>query len=70
MGSVEFSARALKELISMKVNVGVCTLSSSRVNSDHVDLSAIAHQAGIPVRLALDINSDDVLDEDHAPDII
>ena len=62
IGGVNFSAYALQELISMQVNiVGVCTSSHSAVNSDHFDLSSMAHNAGIPVKLAPDINSSDVV---------
>lgn len=62
IGAVKFSACALQELIMMKANiVGVCTLSHSVSNSDHVDLSQIADLAGIPVRVTPDINSIDVL---------
>ena len=57
----------------MQVNiVGVCTVSHSPINSDHFDLSTIANNAGIPVKLAPDINSSDVVTwaESLNPDII
>lgn len=60
IGAVEFSACVLQELITMRANiVGVCTLSQSQINSDHVDLSRLAERAGIPVRLTPNINSED-----------
>jgi methionyl-tRNA formyltransferase len=73
IGAVKFSASALQELIAMRANViGVCTLRESTINSDHVDLSPIAEQAGIPVKYAPNINSSDVSEWIHFlnPDII
>ena len=73
IGTVEFSASALHELITMKANlVGVCTASASTFNSDHVDLTPIAEQAGIPVFDTSDINSTDTLNwiRGLAPDIL
>lgn len=62
IGAVEFSACVLQELIAMRVNiVGVCTTAQSAINSDHVNLSSIAEQSGIPVRLTPNINSLDAL---------
>ena len=61
IGAVKFSASALQELIAMQANIiGVCTLSESPINSDHVDLSPIAEQAGIPVQFTPNINAPDV----------
>ena len=61
IGAVKFSVSALQELIAMQANVvGVCTLHESTINSDHVDLSPIAEQAGIPVKFTPNINSSDV----------
>ena len=58
IGAVEFSACALQELIKLRVNIiGVCTLTQSTINSDHVDLSVIAEKAGIPVMVTPDINN-------------
>jgi len=38
IGSVAFSAHALRELIAMQAEiVGVCTLKESALNADHVD---------------------------------
>jgi methionyl-tRNA formyltransferase len=49
IGSVVFSAHALRELIAMGADVvGVCTLSASSFNADHEDLVPIAEKAGIP----------------------
>ena len=62
IGGVNFSAYAIQELIAMQVNiVGVCTASHSAINSDHFDLSSMAHNTGISVKLAPDINSSDVV---------
>jgi methionyl-tRNA formyltransferase len=62
VGAVKFSACTLQELIAMQVNiVGVCTVSQSVNNSDHVDLSRISDLAGIPVRLTPNINCSTVL---------
>ena len=62
VGAVRFSACALQELIAMQTDiVGVCTISQSAINSDHVDLSPIAERAGIPVRLTANINDSDTL---------
>lgn len=73
IGSVEFSAHALRELIAMQAEVvGVCTRIESAFNADHVDLTPIAEQAGIPVRDTPDINSEEALDWMRArrPDVI
>ena len=59
IGAVSFYAQALRELISMRVNVvGVCTLRESEFNSDHEDLTPIAKQAGIPVRYTPKVNNE------------
>jgi methionyl-tRNA formyltransferase len=53
IGSVAFSAHALRELIAMQAEiVGVCTLKESVFNADHVDLVSIANDAGIPALYA------------------
>lgn len=73
IGAVEFSACALQELLEIQANIiGVCTLSQSTINSDHVDLSRIAEQAGIPVRLTPNINNEEVCSwiQSLNPDII
>lgn len=73
IGGVRFSACALKELIAMQVNVvGVCTAAQSAVNSDHVDLSSIAEESRIPVKLTSNINSVETLAWIHKfnPDVI
>jgi methionyl-tRNA formyltransferase len=58
IGSVIFSAHALRELIAMGADVvGVCTLSTCSFNADHEDLRPIAMQARIPVNSAADIHS-------------
>ena len=73
VGAVAFSARALQELIAMQVDVvGVCTLAHSAFNADHVDLTSIAEQAGIPVCNTSDINSLEALNwiQERKPDVI
>ena len=73
IGAVEFSYRALKELIDMQVHlVGVCTLDQSTFNSDHVNLRPIADKKNIPVRYTPDINSESNLCwiQDLKPDVI
>lgn len=58
IGCVDFSSCCLEALIALDANIiGVCTLETSSVNSDHVDLTAIAEKNGIPVCYAKDINS-------------
>ncbi|SEK59527.1 methionyl-tRNA formyltransferase [Ectothiorhodospira marina] len=62
IGAVEFSACALRELIEMRADVvGVCTLLESIFNADHVDLTPIAEEAGIPVCSTMDINGEEAL---------
>jgi methionyl-tRNA formyltransferase len=58
IGSVEFSANALKQLISLGANlVGVCTMKHSAYNSDFEDLSLISKEHNIPWIYVSDINS-------------
>ena len=58
IGSVSFSAMALRKLIEMQAKVvGVCTLKESEFNSDHEDLTPIAEKAGIPVCYTPKVNS-------------
>jgi methionyl-tRNA formyltransferase len=62
IGGVKFSASALRELFAMEATVvGVCTTSASVFNADHVDLTPIAEQAGIPVLDVSDINATETL---------
>ena len=73
IGSVMFSACALRELISMGANVvGVCTLRNSSFNADHEDLSPIAQQSGIPVYVGPDLNTQESIDwiKSKSPDVI
>ena len=73
IGSVVFSAHALRELINLGADiVGVCTVSSSSFNADHEDLTPIANKAGIPVCSVCDINSHDCISwiNKLAPDVI
>lgn len=73
IGAVEFSARALKEVVSCEADVvGVCTLTESAFNSDHVDLTPIAENHGIPVRNTPDVNNEEVIEwiNHLKPDVI
>jgi len=73
IGSVIFSAKALKKLISLESDiVGVCTIRESEFNADHVDLSSIAEDAAIPVCIAPNINQSEVVEwvRGHCPDVI
>ena len=61
IGSVEFSAEMLKELILMQANiVGVCTLAESKINADHFDLMKLTNNIGIPSRYASNVNDFEV----------
>jgi len=58
IGSVEFSLKALENLITTNVNlVGVCTKESSTFNSDFVDLKPICDINQTPCLHIDDINS-------------
>jgi methionyl-tRNA formyltransferase len=73
IGAVEFSRRALEELIAMQAGiVGVCTLKESNFNADHSDLSRLCKESRIPCIYAPDINSDRTLQwiADKRPDVI
>ncbi|NHQ59215.1 formyl transferase [Chlorobium sp. BLA1] len=73
IGTVEFSRQALEKLFSIGAEiVGVCTLSESGFNSDHVDLAPLCKKKGIPCYNALDINSLEVLNwiSSKTPDIL
>jgi methionyl-tRNA formyltransferase len=73
IGSVAFSARALRELIAMRAKVvGVCTLKESALNADHQDLTSIAVDAGIPVIYATDLHSPESMGwiRERNPDVI
>ena len=73
IGSVIFSAHALRELINMGADVvGVCTLISSTFNADHEDLTPIAEKAGIPVNTAADLHSKESINwiSSLSPDVI
>ena len=52
--------------------MGVCTLKESKFNADHVDLSVVSTDHGIPWVYADDINSAEILHwvQDRAPDVI
>jgi len=73
IGSVAFSAHALRELIAMQAEiVGVCTLKESAFNADHVDLTFIANDAGIPVLYAQNLDNPESLEwvRKRKPDVI
>lgn len=73
IGSVAFSARALRELIAMRAHVvGVCTLKDSALNADHQDLTPIAVDVGIPVIYATDLHSPESMGwiRERNPDVI
>jgi len=73
IGSVVFSAHALRELIAMGADiVGVCTLIESGFNADHQDLTPIAEEAGIPVHSASDLHAPASIDwiRSLLPDVI
>lgn len=73
IGAVEFSRSALECLISLKADVvGICTLRSSTVNADHVDLGCLGERYAIPTHYVDDINSSVSLSwiEERAPDVI
>jgi methionyl-tRNA formyltransferase len=73
IGSVEFSRHILEYLLTMDVEiVGVCTLKTSKFNTDHVDLSVISKANKVPYIYADDINSTETLDwiKKRTPDII
>ena len=73
IGAVRFSERALTELLALRANVvGVCTLSESSINSDHVDLSEIAKKSNIPFQTNPNINDPTSVDWVRAlqPDVV
>ena len=73
IGSVSFSAFALRELISMGVElVGVCTLTKSSFNADFEDLTPISQSANIPVCPIEDVNSPEAIEwiNNKSPDVI
>ena len=73
IGAVRFSERALTELLALRANVvGVCTLSESSINSDHVDLSEIAKKSNIPFQTNSNINDPTSVDWVRAlqPDVV
>lgn len=73
IGTVEFSLRALERLLAMNVEiVGVCTLQESKFNADHVDLSGLCGEHGIPCMYAEDVNSVETLlwIQNKLPDVI
>lgn len=73
IGTVEFSERVLRKLISLKADVvGVLTKEASSFNSDFVDLSEICRDHDIPCKYIRHINSSDCVEwiEKLKPDII
>ncbi|MEP1151834.1 MAG: formyltransferase family protein [Balneola sp.] len=73
IGSVEFSANALKKLIDMNVEiVGVIGKKHSKFNSDFKDVARIAKERDIAHFYTSDINTEEVLDwvKSKKPDVI
>ena len=73
IGSVAFSAHALRELIAMQAEiVGVCTLKESALNADHVDLASIANDSGIPTLYSQHLDNPESLEwiRERKPDVI
>ena len=73
IGAVQFSRRALEELIRIGADVaGVCTLAQSTFNADHCDLGATCEPKGIPCLHVVDINSRESVDwiAERKPDVI
>lgn len=73
IGSVVFSAKALKELIKINADVvGVITKQESAFNSDFADLSTIAQENDIPYLYVKNINSSESIEwmQSLQPDVI
>lgn len=73
IGAVALSAHALRELIAMQAEiVGVSTLKESAFNADHVDLTSIANEAGIPTLYAQNLDSLESIEwiRERKPDVI
>lgn len=62
IGAVEFSRSALSRLIAIDADiVGVITLAAAPFNNDHVDLTPLCEERGIPCAYGPDINSDETV---------
>jgi len=73
IGAVQFSRDALLSLLATRAEVvGVCTLVSSAVNSDHVDLAVVCRERGVEWRHAPDLNAEENVRwiRDRRPDVI
>lgn len=73
IGAVQFSHDALRRLAGTAAQIaGVCTLESSSVNADHVDLAPTCSELNIPWRWTPEINSDETLQwiRERRPDVI
>lgn len=73
IGTVEFSYKALKKLISLNANiVGVCTKKKSNFNSDFRDLTPLCEKSNISYKYIDDINSQESINwiKSLKPDII
>lgn len=73
IGSVKISLSALSKLVDLGAELtGVCTLESSKFNTDHVDLRPFSVANGIPTFYCKDINSFESISwiKDKEPDII
>ena len=73
IGSVAFSAHALRELIAMQAEIGrVCTLKDSAFNANHMDLVSITNDAGIPATGTQNLDNSESLEwiRERKPDVI
>lgn len=73
IGTVDLSLSALEKLIELKAEiVGVITKNKSKINSDFADLTPICRKAGLDVRYADNINSEEEIQwiKKRNPDVI
>jgi methionyl-tRNA formyltransferase len=73
IGTVEFSFKALQQLLGIKANVvGVCTKEKSKFNNDFRDMMPICKANNIPIAQVSNINSEESIKwiQSLHPDII
>jgi methionyl-tRNA formyltransferase len=73
VGTVEFSLKTFKLLLSLKADVvGLITKEKSEFNSDYAELAPLAYKTKIPVHFTKNINGEETLSwiREKAPDII
>lgn len=73
IGTVSFSLKALKKLISLNTDlVGVATKSKSNFNADHKDLAPLCNEYDIPVKYVRDINAPHIVEwiRSLKPDVV